>query len=928
MPKTDKSVVVLPCHALEDFPIHETGQNADSLLATWTAPWHPSLLAAHTSIPDWTSEDFINIDLDHALIFVPINCNDDLPEDFDEAIKNQGSVMVPRALTREEILCEPTVAALIDQQLNSESVNAFFALGYAYLQIQLMTRQLRYSTTIDTDEFQRRVVEAANQCVNKNNQGTQSALTSCFDLLLEERNNFYPTDPQLIQLVLAPPSGNLKGQLQIPVKTNLLGSGSILKKIASDFPDQLAIIKARAIDKSLEMASAPDVELPIQLVGIESVLNQLKLGLDTQTNLIEKTNQTFGSFRFGLTAHLPNLLEGLGQESALHVAFSGGKIPNTSAPVINWQGLDGTNIRSYAGSPIDAASPDSFLGLGVTIGEMLDGYHHCELMLAHWPQRTCVWFDTLIQIERFCPLFGRFVTLTEFTETIHDSGFSDTFLPDDYQFPYLEEAHKNNDVNPISKWQLFWSSFSRLRCLQAFTTSAAVSCNQTLPAPELLRQIGVLQDRLESSCNAFDSLKSAADEIAGFMGDVVTDFESGSLDGTINSEQKLYNPSQSKKCFQHVTDSSGTSIQIPPLASVTLAELPTDFVEPKDPAVLDANADGLPILRNEFFEILVDGLTGGIRSVNRPNKKGNLFSQQIAGRISREAVQHGHPRQHSRYTTMQVDEFYTHADSNRRGQIRSKGQLLDNNPASDSANPIPFAHFDQTITVERGSNRIRFDISLQTIETPIGNPWRNYIGNRIAWANEDAQVFRSDHEVADQVYREKFVSPQFVEINSDDAKVTILTGGLPYHRRSSRRMLDTLLVCENESQRHFTFAIEIDARTSTGAAKDYLAPCFVVDSSTSESLSTGWIFHLNYKNVVVTFMEPVFNERQEHIGVCMRLQETEGRGGELRIRGPYNISKAVRCNFRGTELSELKTEANAAICNFLAHQFFQVNIYW
>ncbi len=40
-----ETCILLPCHSLEDFPMHHEGADADGLLAAWTALWHPALLA-------------------------------------------------------------------------------------------------------------------------------------------------------------------------------------------------------------------------------------------------------------------------------------------------------------------------------------------------------------------------------------------------------------------------------------------------------------------------------------------------------------------------------------------------------------------------------------------------------------------------------------------------------------------------------------------------------------------------------------------------------------------------------------------------------------------------------------------------------------------------------------------------------------------
>ena len=89
-----------------------------------------------------------------------------------------------------------------------------------------------------------------------------------------------------------------------------------------------------------------------------------------------------------LSPQLPNIAELIRLDSLIHVSFSSGGVPFTSAPVINWQGCDGTNISALSVSPIDAQAPDGLLKLGLTIGEMLDGHHHADLLFVHWPNRT------------------------------------------------------------------------------------------------------------------------------------------------------------------------------------------------------------------------------------------------------------------------------------------------------------------------------------------------------------------------------------------------------------------------------------------------------------------------------------------------------------------------------------------------------------
>ena len=39
-------LILLPCHSLEDFPTYHDGDDSQSLLANWSALWHPELIAS------------------------------------------------------------------------------------------------------------------------------------------------------------------------------------------------------------------------------------------------------------------------------------------------------------------------------------------------------------------------------------------------------------------------------------------------------------------------------------------------------------------------------------------------------------------------------------------------------------------------------------------------------------------------------------------------------------------------------------------------------------------------------------------------------------------------------------------------------------------------------------------------------------------
>src|SRR5881397_3199678 len=142
--KYQELIVLLPCHSLEDFPTHHEGDDAQSLLASWSALWHPELLVAARQAPVWRRVDDPPSEVRERLIVVPSVCVQRLPTGFAQRVKDEGGVLIRKTDSREEIVAaalaalttptpdsRPPTLSTLDPDLASD----FLALGYCYLQI-------------------------------------------------------------------------------------------------------------------------------------------------------------------------------------------------------------------------------------------------------------------------------------------------------------------------------------------------------------------------------------------------------------------------------------------------------------------------------------------------------------------------------------------------------------------------------------------------------------------------------------------------------------------------------------------------------------------------------------------------------------------------------------------------------------------------
>jgi alpha-mannosidase len=152
--------VLLPCHSLEDFPVYYEGHQADELLSAWCTPWHPALVAAAGALPTWHRIDLPPESLSGRLMVAPPYCTDQLPAGYAARAQTEGGRVVAEPSLAAAVAAATDGLAEVDA-IDAEFAADFLALGYCRLQIELLTRQMRYSVNIDDIHFEREAVAAA-----------------------------------------------------------------------------------------------------------------------------------------------------------------------------------------------------------------------------------------------------------------------------------------------------------------------------------------------------------------------------------------------------------------------------------------------------------------------------------------------------------------------------------------------------------------------------------------------------------------------------------------------------------------------------------------------------------------------------------------------------------------------------------------------
>ncbi len=1038
MKKISRVINLLPCLNLDDFPTHHRDEDAESLLANWTAAWHPQLIAASGSRPLWCStdqtanpspehpdthphDDFPSAEVDP--YFADLHSGD-LSEDESQAnVHNSPHAQTsydgspfslsspttgntagtgPPPLWRDSVLLIPTIAtsslaegfgataapfaaamvaaqtdrtqiiAILSEKLKLRTddlmekwADEFYALGYAWLQVQLLTRKIRYSSNLDQIRFDNALIKAAQAVSAGEEDQANSQLTACYDTLMEEKNNYYPVKPDLIDLVLTTPK-TLGKSFQAEVRQshcgNYLMTGEVIHCLAEDDVATTGHLRQRLVSKTASLVGGNHFELPTPLLSRETTLRQIASGAAAAKEFLGTEPQVFLRRRAGLTNDLPLLLEQLNFRGAMHLSLDRGRVPHSSEGTLQWSGPGDSLIMAKSEAPLDASKAETFVDFSVKFGRQIDSAHSATMLLVHWPGKSHRALQDLIRVASRSPVLGTFQTLDDHFDQIYDPGYGDRFLPDEYRPGYLAEAARGNSPAPLSSVAQYWQRTFRLlsaghlntlialigKTRHAATLSMASACES------FAKRIRQIQDDVDRDTHRWQAPSPVTDsaitalenDLLELLTQTCTNGASGAphhrASGATNasgpSVAALVNPlgfrrrlsatvdsppsNHSAVSFSHqpwqlgaatskknerrwlmdVDSHSLAHVEQHPEASISDAR--------KEPDVLIGDK-----LQNEFFAATIDSKTGGLRSIQFHGKRGNRAGQRI---VYHDALRPGVISQ------MICRNFTPNALSKTCGQITTSGVIL--------IEGKEVADFRQVFRLSRGDRVLEVEIELSPkITLPTAET--SWFASQLAWQDESCSISAAcqmaRYETVDPVIQ----SPTFVEISTSEYRLTLLAGGLPYHRRTARCRLDTLLLVAGEQNRRFRIGIGIDISHAVRTAIHFNSPVYRIENTfpaageNPRGIDGKCQLHLDCKNIVSTYSEPVFSG-ERLTAVRLRLQETEGRSGRLHISTPHQIEKVVRQNLLGQDDTELTLDESAhrVGIDFCNHDFFQIQL--
>ena len=925
-----EAAILLGCHGFDDFPVHHEGDDAQSLLCSWTALWHPRLVAAHGKIPSVLRVDDPPERQEGQLWVVPTPYADQLHPQIESEIESKGGLVIRSASAREAIISPALTAMNVDPGDRPPLTEDFLALGYAYLQVELLTRQMRYSTSVEETMFEESLVSAAQSSLEGDETATREKLQACFDFLAQERDHYYAVDVFLIDLTMTAPQvfGQVPVDLETASKSNFLLSGEVLKAMESEAPDALRQLKEALQSEKAGILGGEYNELPLSLVATETIRTQVQLGTQAFRESLGREPTVFARRQFGLSPCLPQVLTRFGFRGALHATFDGGHFPQATQSKSRWEGDGQTSLDAIVRPPLDASQATTFLNLAGSISESMDMDHVATRCFVHWAGAVSPWYRELQRVTQYTTALGRFVTVDEYFDETYDPGMHDRFTADQYRSPRLHDRVASNDPHAISAGINYWRRQILLQnLLSCRAMHAMVEPNHD--TVERYRESLAMQERFATS--AFDEstwerqeseLEAALQECGKELAVAVTRPNQtaaadglavinpmgyprrvAALDAALPSLPEAKNPvyaASGNGNQQLMIDTPGWG------GSFVRGSAKSKSSRSRSPDLAEEC-----VVRNEFLEAQIDEKTGALRSLRDYSNRGNRLSQQLAFRNG----ERGDTSQV--YTSMVADSVQVVTANAAVGEIVSKGRLV------NSGNHT-VAKFEQSYRVLRGSRVLEVTIRLDPAREPEADPWNSYYACRFAWSNEASDLARALNDIRRPTSAKRFEAPLFIQIDDGDARTAILTGGLPYHRRIGMRMLDSLLIVRGEQQREFRIGIGLDLKQPFREAQSLLSSQIVVPRIPVGSESTSsWLFHIDAPHVLLTGWDLVL-EGDTVIGVKMRVSEVDGRPGRVCVRSFRAFDSARKTDFLGQTMTQCEVKGDQLRFQISAHELVEI----
>ncbi len=695
---------------------------------------------------------------------------------------------------------------------------------------------------------------------------------------------------------------------------NVLAATRTLEVLADTQPGTFAKLRGAVQAEHSEVCGGGYLEREDPLLPLDSQLWNLRHGLDRAKELLGAEIRVYARRRFGYHPHLPLLLSTNGLLRTLFLTFDDvSGLPHYTQCTVSWPSADGKTVDAFVRAPKPADSAETFFNLGHFWFKTTREDHVATLALLHRGKPDAPWYRDLMELAKLGPVMGSWETFSRYFSQISPGEYPSALTADDFHYDFLTERHDAKVADPVSSFarhlrtrrriDACWTYAALLRSLsgardtlnaekELTAIEKEAECHVDAAAPAAL---DACETRITTALAARLQARSADNQPGvmvlnpcGFARRAIVEWDGATrpipVEGIVKACQLDGN---------HLR----AIVEVPALGFAWLPREGPPGTKPMASRMKLADAAS-NTLRNEFFEVEVDLLTGGLKAIR--DKKTNI------NRLGQRLVFHPSADQ----GRMQATEIKVTSTGPALGEITASGVLL-------GEQQQVLANFRQRYRVWLGRPLLEMRIELQPVQPPAGYGWHAYYGARFAWRDERATLVRSVTSTGYVSMHPRPQTPDFIDLRTPPFNTTIFTGGLPFHLRQGGRMLDTILVPEGETATVFDFGIALDREQPVQTALGYASPLAVVPTTKGPPHigAAGWLFHIDASNLLLTRMKPGTLEPRDdgstRDAVTARFFECSGYSGLAEFRCVRDPQRAVVLDARGQFLLEANRTGDA-----------------
>lgn len=685
--------------------------------------------------------------------------------------------------------------------------------------------------------------------------------------------------------------------VELGMSTNLVAPAALLESLARQQPEKVAVLRAQVEKDLVEICGGTYREREDVLLPLDSQVWNLREGQDVVRRLLGKEVRVFARRTFGFHPRLPMLLSTHGLTKLLFLLFDdSAAVPTYTSTVIAWTAPDGKQIDAFVRPPKPADKAETYFNLGNSWFKTTREDHHATICLQHGSGPEAPWYRDLIALGRLAPVLGTWTTFSRYFGDVSAGEYPPTPTADDFHFDFLGERTTAKLADPVSG---FARHLRIRRRIDACWTYAAL--HRALAGGRDTLQVA---DHLDSLERVFETQPQLGTEPGGLveLEQLVTTTLAERLQARAASGPPGYlllNPCGFAR--RYALELEGGPEPLPVDGHVKACQLDGNLLR----AVVEVPALGFawiprsgPVgtppmaarlrmgdpktlsLRNEFFEVEVDGQTGGLKAIRDHRTHINRLGQKLVFNPG---------------SRMYADTVRVTQSGPALGEIVSEGSILGDQDQE-------LAHFKQRFRVWLGRPLLELQIELTPRQPPAGYPWHAYYGARFAWRDERTHLFRGWGGAGYATTHPRPQTGDYLDLRFGPFGTTIFPGGLPFHQKQEGRMLDVILVPEGETTTTFDLGIALDRDQPMLTAWGVCSPLAVVPTTKGPPHvgAAGWLFHLDMPSLLLTRMLPGVREQSEGTSppeprdaIVAQLVECSGQPAHAELRCLRNPTRAA-----------------------------------